>query len=71
MQCAENKDGRKISYHIISCLGAMSDQKGRFGGRKIKFSSKVAKFAGKIGIELTLIYCMYDFFFVRFLVFEI
>ena len=42
----------------------MSVQEGRYGYPKIKFSSYVAKFAGKIGIELML-------FFVRFLVSEI
>ena len=30
-QCAENKDGRKISYNITSRLGTMGFQKGRFG----------------------------------------
>ena len=34
------------------------------------FRSKLAKFKGKIGIDLTMIFRMYDFFFVRFLVFE-
>ena len=43
MQCAKNKDGHKISYHIISRLGAAAVQKGRFGCPKIKLSSKVAK----------------------------
>ena len=37
-------------------------QKGRFGRTKIKFSTKVFKFAGKIGIDLTLIFCMNEFF---------
>ena len=41
---------------IISRLWAVGDQKGRFGRPKIEFSSKVAKFAGQIGIDLTLIY---------------
>ena len=45
-QCAKNKDGRKISDHIISRLGAMGVQKGRFGRPKIQLSSKVTKFAG-------------------------
>ena len=43
-QRAENKDGRKISYHIISCLDVAGDQKWRFGGPKIQPSPKVAKF---------------------------
>ena len=55
-QCAENKDGLKISYHIITCLGTTGVQKGRFGRPKVQFSSKVAKFARKIGIDLTLIF---------------
>ena len=59
-QCAENKDGHKISYHIISRLDAMSNQMGRFGSLKIKFSSKVAKFASKIGIDLTFNFCTHD-----------
>ena len=42
----ENKCGRKISYHIISRLGAMGIQKGRFECLKIQLSSQVAKFAG-------------------------
>ena len=45
----------------------MGVKKGRFGRLKIQFSSKVAKFVGKIGIEQTLIFCTNDFF-VRFLV---
>ena len=59
-QCAENKDGRKIS-HIILRLGATGVQKGLFGHPKIQVFSKVAKFAGKIGIDLTLIFCINDF----------
>ena len=38
--------------------------------QKFKFSSKVAKFTEKIRIDLTIIFCSYDFF-VQFLVFEI
>ena len=45
-QCAENKDGRKISHHTISRLGATVVQKGRFGRPKIKISPKLAKLAG-------------------------
>ena len=63
-QCAENKVGRKISYNIISCLGALGVQKRPFGHPKIQFSSKVFKFAGKIGIDLTLIFLHKRFFFV-------
>ena len=44
-QCAKKKGGRKISYHIISRLGAAVVQKGRFGRPKIHLSSKVAIFA--------------------------
>ena len=51
----------------MSRLGAMGVQKGRFGRRKIRFSSKVAKFARKIGIDLKIIFCLNDFF-VQFLV---
>ena len=45
-QCAQKSDGRKISYHIISRLGAMGIQKERFGRPKIQLFSKIAKFAG-------------------------
>ena len=45
-QCAETKD---------------LDQKVQKDGQKIKFSSKVTKFAGKIGIDLTLIFSINDF----------
>ena len=45
-QCAEDKDGRKISYHVVSRLGAVGVQKGRFGRPKIQFSSNVAICAG-------------------------
>ena len=41
-QYAENKDGSKISYYIISRLGVHN---GRFRRPKNQFSSKVAKFA--------------------------
>ena len=61
-QCAENDDGRKISYQIISRLGAVGVQKGHFGCPKIQFYSKMAKFAGWTGIDLTLIFCIFDFF---------
>ena len=55
-QCPKKDDGRKISYHILSRLGAAGVQKGRFGCPKIQLSSKVAKFAGQVGIDLTLLY---------------
>ena len=55
-QCAETKDVLKISYHIISRLGTVGVQKGRFGRPKIKFSSKVAKFARNLEIDLPLIF---------------
>ena len=61
-QCAETKDVLKISFHIISRLGVMGVQKERFGRLKIQFSSKVAKFSEKKGIDLTLIFCINDFF---------
>ena len=63
-QCIKNKFGRKISCHTISCLGAAAVQNRRFGRPKIPISSKVAKFAGQIGIDLALIFCIYDFSFV-------
>ena len=46
----------------------MGFRKGRFGNPKVEFSSKVAEFAGKIVIDLTLIFYKNNFF-VRFLVF--
>ena len=60
-QCTETKDVLKISYHIILRFRVMGVQKGRYGCLKIKFSSEVAKFAGKIGIDLTFIFRIYDF----------
>ena len=45
-QCPKKNDERKISYHIISHLGAAGVHKGRFGRPIIQLSSKVAKFAG-------------------------
>ena len=62
-QCAENNDGCIISSYITSRLGAMGVQNRRFGRPKIQFFPKVAKFAGKIEIDLTLIFfCIDDFF---------
>ena len=55
-QCAENKNGRTISYHIISRLGAACVQKERFGRPEIQHFSKLAKLAWYIGIDLALIY---------------
>ena len=40
----------------------MAVQKVQEYEQKIKFSSEVAKFAGKIGINLTIIFCMNDHF---------
>ena len=45
-KCAKDKDGRKVSYRIISRLGVAGIQKGHFGSSKIQLSSIVAKFAG-------------------------
>ena len=45
-QRAKKNYGRKISYHIISRLGAAAVQRGRFERQKIQLSLKVAKFAG-------------------------
>ena len=45
-QCAENKDGRKISHHTISRSGATGSQDHPDGATKIQLSSKVAKFPG-------------------------
>ena len=61
-QCARKNNGRKISYHITSCLGATGAQTRPNDAPKIKLSSKVAKFAGWIGIDLLLIFCINDYF---------
>ena len=47
------------SYHVWALRPF---KRGRFGRSKIQLSSKVAKFAGWIGIDLTLNFCPYDFF---------
>ena len=60
-QFAENKDGRKISHHI-SRLGTTDVEKAQFGRLKKQLSSKMARFAGKFGIDLMLIFCTNDFF---------
>ena len=52
----------KKSKHIIPRFCVMVVQKVQKHAQKIKFSSKVAKFAGTIGIDLTIIFCMNDFF---------
>ena len=39
-------DGHKISYHIISRLGVMGVEKGRYGRPKVELSLKEATFAG-------------------------
>ena len=52
-QCAEK---------IILRFRMMGVQKGRYGRPKIKFSSKQSIYAGKIEIDLTLIFCMNDIF---------
>ena len=53
-QCAETK--------ILSRFRVMGIQKGRYGRPIIQFSPKVAKFAGKIGIDLTIIFFINEFF---------
>ena len=68
-QSANKNDGLKISHHIILRLGTTGVKKQRFGRSKLQHSSEVAKFAGYIGIDLTFIFCINDFF-VQFLVFE-
>ena len=60
-QCAENKDVCKISYHIISRWVAAGVQKGAFWAPKNSFVFKNGQISGQIG----------NYFFVRFLVFEI
>ena len=61
-QWAETIDVLKIAYHIISRLGVMGIQKGRFERPKIQFPSKVVKFAVLIRIDLALIFFINDFF---------
>ena len=58
----EKNNERKIAYHIISHLGAAGVQRVRFGHPAIQLSSQMAKFAGLIGIDLTLILYINDFF---------
>ena len=45
----------EVKFHIISRLGVVGVQKGRFEHPKIKFSSKMTKFAGKIEIIIIII----------------
>ena len=47
----------------MSRFRVMGIQKGRYGHPKIKFSSKVAKFAEKIRIDLIMILFTNSFFF--------
>ena len=58
---------QKCAENFISRFGAVDVQKKRFERPKIQFSSKVAKFAGKIEFDLALIFCIDDFF-LRFIV---
>ena len=62
VQCAETKDVVKKSYHIISRIRVMGVQKVQKGAQKIKFSSKVAKFAGNIRIDMIMIFYIDSFF---------
>ena len=57
------KNMKGVKFHITSYrgLGAAAIQNGRSGRPKIQLSSKVAKFAGKIGIDLPFIFCMPDY----------
>ena len=59
-QYAESKDVLKISYHIQNQDVHIPIK--TFGRPKIMFSSKISKFAGNIGIDLTLIFCINDFY---------
>ena len=61
---------KMMGVKFISHFGVAAVQKGCFGRPKIQLSSKVAKFAGWVGIDPTLISSINDFF-VRLLVFEI
>ena len=47
-QRAKKNYGRKISYHIISRLGAAAVQKGSFGRPKIKFIQQSPNFQGEL-----------------------
>ena len=70
--CAKKNDERKISYHIISRLGATAVHDGAFWAPKNSTFYKSSQiFIVQIRIDLTLIFCIYDLFFVPFLVFEI
>ena len=63
-QRAETKDVLKKLYYIISRFWAMGVQKVQKDAQKIEFSSEVVKFAGKIRIDLIIIFNIYSFFFV-------
>ena len=70
-QCAETKDvTEKIISHHIAFLSYWRPKKVQKVAQRITFFSKVAKFAEKIRIDLTIFFSMNDFL-VRFLVFEI
>ena len=45
-QCAKKNNGRKISYYIISHLGAGVAQTHPNGAPKVQLCSKVGEFAG-------------------------
>ena len=62
-QCAENKDGRKISYHIISRLGAVGVQYGRFVVLKIELNF----IQNWPNLQQILELTCHSFFYVRFL----
>ena len=66
-QCAETKDVLKISHRVFELWAS---KRGVMGAQKINFSLKVAKFSGKMEINLTVIFCLNDFF-VRLLIFKI
>ena len=61
-QYAETKDVLKRSYHIISRFQDRGVQKRRYGRRKMKFSSKVAKFSEKIRTDLITNFNINSFF---------
>ena len=70
LQCADKYDGRTISYHITSRLGAAGVQMGRFGRPKIQLSSKRQNLQGRLELILRSSYARMTFF-VKFLAFEI
>ena len=60
-QCAENKDGRKFHITTYRIWVPRAFKRGILGAQNLNFF-KVAKFAEKIGIDLTLISCRNYFF---------